>query len=101
MTLARMISQNKLPSKASLPGLREMEDRDVPEVTVLFQEYMKTLDMTPLMTEQDIRHQLLMGRGTGEIKAGRREKQVVWTYVVQVGHFRSFFHLLWAMVLRS
>lgn len=36
------------------------------------------------MDEEDIRHHLLSGRGTGPIRKGRREGQVVWSYVFEV-----------------
>lgn len=105
-TMARMIRQFHLPStprlmnseqaaifgnndgkgkSAELPthGLREMEDRDVPAVTRLWERYMKRFDMVPVMKEEDIRHHLLSGRGEGPITNGRREGQVVWSFVYE------------------
>ncbi len=90
MTIARMIRQFKAPSTLALSrsGLREMEERDVSAVTELFRRYMKRFDMVPLLEEDDTRHQFLSGRGKGEREAstGRRQGQVVWTYVVEVSY---------------
>jgi glycylpeptide N-tetradecanoyltransferase len=90
MTLARMIRQNKVASvpKLAHSGLREMTDADVPAVTDLYSRYMDRFGMAPIMNEDDIRHQLLSGRGQGERSGegwkGRRNNQVVWAYVVEV-----------------
>ena len=88
MTIARMIRHFKLPSTPALlrAGLREMEERDVSAVTELYRRYMERFDMVPIFEEEDIRHQFLSGRGSGEKEAptGRRSGQVVWTYVVEV-----------------
>jgi glycylpeptide N-tetradecanoyltransferase len=45
------------------------------------------------MTEDEIRHQFLSGKGTGEKRQdnSRREGQVVWTYVVEVKSIPSTF----------
>jgi glycylpeptide N-tetradecanoyltransferase len=95
MTIARMVRQFKAPSTLALSrsGLREMEDRDVPAVTELFRRYMARFDMVPLLEEDDVQHQFLSGRGKGEKEAstGRRQGQVVWTYVVEAS-FSSTFH---------
>ncbi|THU87253.1 N-myristoyl transferase [Dendrothele bispora CBS 962.96] len=86
MTLARMIRLNKLSDKTSLPGLREMEEKDVQEVAALYSKFMERYDMIPLMTVDEVRHQFLSGNGTGKIGdggPGRREGQVTWAYVVE------------------
>ncbi|KAF8263388.1 N-myristoyl transferase [Lactarius quietus] len=103
MTIARMIRQSKVPSTPSLmrSGLREMEERDVSAVAELFRRFMERFDMIPLFDEEDIRHQFLSGRGTGEREAptGRRAGQVVWAYVVEhpethaITDFFSFYTL--------
>jgi len=79
-----MIRLNKVPEKPSL-ALREMEVKDVPQVTKLYSKYMNRFDMAPDMTEEEIKHTFLSGRGVGEhsIK-GRRNGQVIWSYVVEV-----------------
>jgi len=94
MTIARMVRQFKAPSTLALSrsGLREMEDGDVPAVTELFRRYMARFDMVPLLEEEDVRHQFLSGRGKGEREAstGRRQGQVVWTYVVEASFSTTF-----------
>lgn len=79
--------QYKLPSAPHLAasGLREMEERDVEQVTDLYKRYMDRFDMSPVMTAEEVRHNFLSGKGTGEKGAsGRREGQVLWVYVVEV-----------------
>jgi len=88
MTLARMIRQNKLPSAPRLAqngrGVREMNEDDVPAVTDLFTRFMSRFGMWPVLTTEDINYHFLSGMGTGEKnEIGRREGQVVWTYVVE------------------
>ena len=88
MTLARMIKHYKVPSELRLfsKGLREMEDKDVEAVHELFGKYMGRFDMVPDMSVEEVRHQFISGRGVGEVDkdTNRRDKQVVWTYVVEV-----------------
>jgi len=62
-----------------------MEESDVSAVAELYKRYMERFDMIPLLEEDEVRHQFLSGRGRGEREAsGRRQGQVVWTYVVEV-----------------
>ncbi|KIM87248.1 hypothetical protein PILCRDRAFT_815729 [Piloderma croceum F 1598] len=102
MTLARMIRIFKVPSTVQLGNsLREMEEKDVPEVANLYTRFMQRYDMGPIMTEDEVRHQFLSGKGTGEKSKddSRREGQVVWTYVVEhpethkITDFFSFYSL--------
>lgn len=82
-----MILQYKLPSAPhfAASGLREMEERDVEQVTDLYERFMSRFDMSPLMTAEEVGHNFLSGKGTGEINvSGRREGQVLWVYVVEV-----------------
>lgn len=89
-TLARMIKTNELPAVPVLEGagLREMEERDVEAVEDLFKRYMRRFKMAPEYSVDEVRHNLLSGRGKGEVGAngcpGRRAEQVTWTYVVEV-----------------
>jgi len=101
MTVARMVRINKLPGK-TLAGLREMEEKDIMQVTDLFNEYMKRFDMAPIFTVDEARHNFLSGAGRGEIGGGgpgRREGQVTWSYVVEdpdtkkITDFFSFYSL--------
>ncbi|KAG6376461.1 N-myristoyl transferase [Boletus reticuloceps] len=96
MTLARMIRIYKLDSKTTLPGLREIEEKDIPEVAGLFARYMQRFDMASLMTVDEVRHQFLSGRGELDQppEHNRRPRQVVWTYVVESSRDRLFLVLL-------
>ncbi|KAI0082809.1 N-myristoyl transferase [Panus rudis PR-1116 ss-1] len=107
MTLARMIRLHKVPERPRLidsqHGLREMEEKDVPEVAALYEKYMKRFGMAIEMTEEEVRHQFLSGRGVGpstkESWKTPRDGQVVWAYVVEnpkthkVTDFFSFYSL--------
>ncbi|KAG8931162.1 glycylpeptide N-tetradecanoyltransferase [Tulasnella sp. 417] len=102
-TLARMIRQAAVPPNTTIPGLREMEDHDLDAVDSLISRYLQRFKMAPQYSKEEIRHNLLSGRGEGEIGAdgipGRRNGQVVWTYVVenpdtrQITDFFSFYSL--------
>ncbi|KAF9246177.1 acyl-CoA N-acyltransferase [Melanogaster broomeanus] len=101
MTLARMIRIYKTDTTPHLPGLREMEDKHVPEVADLFARYMQRFEMVHIMTLDEVRHYFLSGRGDMDQPSDnhRRPKQVVWTYVVEdpethrVTDFFSFYSL--------
>ncbi|CAL1705092.1 unnamed protein product [Somion occarium] len=107
MTLARMIRLNKVPERPRLlepqHGLREMEDKDIPEVTALYEKFMKRFDTALQFTEEEARHHFLSGRGTGPSTKDSwktpREGQVVWAYVVEdpkthkITDFFSFYSL--------
>jgi len=84
-----MIRLYKMPAAPHLArsGLREMEDRDVESVAELFARYMERFDLIPLMSVEEVRHQFVSGRGVGgkDATTGRRDQQVVWSYVVEVG----------------
>jgi glycylpeptide N-tetradecanoyltransferase len=87
MTLARMMRVNKVPETTSIPGLREMQEKDIVKVTQLFLRYMKRFGMAPVFSVEEARHQFLSGSGTGDPGSGgpgRREGQVIWSYVVEV-----------------
>lgn len=78
---------NKVPETTSIPGLREMEEKDIVKVTQLFSRYMKRFGMAPSFSADEARHQFLSGSGTGESGnegLRRREGQVTWSYVVEV-----------------
>lgn len=99
MTMARMIRQHKVPASPRIAHLREMEEKDVAKVSELYARYMQRYDMVPTWNAEELRHQLLSGRGVGDVKAGRRDKQVTWTYVVEdpathkITDFFSFYSL--------
>ncbi|KAI0929124.1 hypothetical protein AcW1_006153 [Taiwanofungus camphoratus] len=89
MTLARMIRLYKVPERPRLlqQGLREMEERDIPQITEFFARYMCRFGMAPIMTKEEVAHQFLSGKGAGSRDNDSwktpREGQVVWTYVVE------------------
>ncbi|KAJ3766611.1 N-myristoyl transferase [Lentinula raphanica] len=100
MTLARMIRLNQLSNKPHLPGIREMTEKDIPQVTELYAKYMDRFDMVPIMNAQEIKHQFLSGSGKpGTGDKWRRNGQVVWAYVVEdndshkITDFVSFYSL--------
>ena len=81
-TIESLIEKHALPEK-NLPlvdGLREIEERDIPEVAALYDQYMRRFDLTLEFTPEEIKHHLM-----GSVKQGfvSREK-FVWTYVVEV-----------------
>lgn len=86
MTLARLIAKNKVPEQTSTPGLRELEERDLPAVAELLSAYLARFDLVPLMSDEEVRHNFWSGRGTGEPDpaTGKRKGQVTWCYVVEV-----------------
>lgn len=90
-----------LPEKTKLKGLREMEVKDVGMVGKLMRRYMKRFDMAPRFSDEEIKHLFLSGRGEGEVdaKTGARQKQVTWTYVVEVSN--SMRRRNWSFDLQS
>jgi len=61
-----------------------MEEKDIPNVKTLWERYIKRFKMYPEFTEDELRHNLIGGRGRGNVNGGRRDGQVVWSYVVEV-----------------
>ncbi|PSR94117.1 hypothetical protein PHLCEN_2v4545 [Hermanssonia centrifuga] len=105
MTLARMIRLNKVAERPHLEkqGLREMEEKDIPQVAKLYATYMKRFGMAIEMTHDEVRHHFHSGLGEGPRGKDSwkvpREGQVVWTYVVEnpqthkITDFFSFYSL--------
>ena len=81
-----MMRVNKIPETPQLAssGLREAEQRDIQVILRLYTKFMQRYDMAPVMTLEEARHTFLSGKGKGEIVDGRREEQVLWTYVIEV-----------------
>lgn len=81
---------HKVPERPKLldSGLREMEEKDVPAITDLFERYNTRFGMAMEFTPDEVRHHFLTGRGEGP--SGKdswkkpRPRQVVWAYVVEV-----------------
>ena len=74
-TKARQITRFHLPSKTATPGLRPMQDKDVPAVSDLLDRYSKRFQMAPVFDKDEIRHWLL--------KEDKGLEQVVWAYVIE------------------
>lgn len=83
MSMEAHVRRFELPASTNLPGLREMESKDVPAVGKLMRKYMRRFDMAPRFSDHEVEHILLSGRGK-EV-GGKRVGQVTWTYVVENG----------------
>ncbi|KAJ9479104.1 Glycylpeptide N-tetradecanoyltransferase [Pseudozyma hubeiensis] len=84
MSMEAHAKRFELPAKTNLPGLREMELRDVPQVGKLMRRYMRRFDMAPRFSDHEVEHILLSGRGQdGPSTQAGRKGQVTWTYVVE------------------
>ncbi|KAH8106829.1 N-myristoyl transferase [Cristinia sonorae] len=90
MTLARMILIHKVPDRPRLldhGGLREMEEKDIPQVADLYSRYMKRFGMYLEFNQDEVRHHFLSGRGEGPGSKDSwkkpRQGQVVWSYVIE------------------
>ncbi|BGP13671.1 hypothetical protein JCM10213_002239 [Rhodosporidiobolus nylandii] len=84
-TVARMATFYRVPGETTIPGLREMEKRDLKQASRLLRAYLARFDMAPLMSNKEVEHMLLAGRGKEGLD-GKRTGQVVWTYVVEDPH---------------
>ncbi|POY74347.1 GNAT family acetyltransferase [Rhodotorula taiwanensis] len=80
-TVARMSTFYRVATETALPGLRELEKRDLKQASRLVRAYMARFDMAPLLSNKDIEHALWTGRGKDV--NGKREGQVTWAYVVE------------------
>ncbi|KAI3437841.1 hypothetical protein D9Q98_000287 [Chlorella vulgaris] len=58
MTMARTLKLYKLPDQPQTPGIRQMEDRDVPQVTALLADYLQKFQIAPVLDEEEVRHWL-------------------------------------------
>ncbi|KAJ9119010.1 hypothetical protein QFC22_003499 [Naganishia vaughanmartiniae] len=99
-TISKLVRRYALPAETALHGFREMEERDVAAVWRLLGGFMKRYEMSQVFgTEEEVRHWFFGARGVGEVKGGRREGQVVWSYVVEdptthaITDFISFYSL--------
>ncbi|KAJ3554471.1 hypothetical protein NM688_g3089 [Phlebia brevispora] len=80
-TIESLIEKFTLPPKELplIPGLREMEERDVAQVAALYNTYMTRFDLVLEFTPEEIRHHLLGGTE----KRRDTQERFVWTYVVE------------------
>lgn len=95
MTQARMIRLNAVPDTPTIPGVREMEVKDVLQTASLFTRYMRRFGLAPIFDVEEIKHYFLSGKGEGNIGdggPGRRKGQVTWSFVVEVSYFQVYPH---------
>lgn len=86
LTMARMVKLYKLPDQAVTPGMRPMEERDVPTVHQLLQDYLPRFSLYTLFTPADVAHWLLP-------RPGVIDSFVVESKDGQVTDLVSFYHL--------
>lgn len=83
-TIARLVRKYNPGEQTKTPGFREMVPADVPQVAALLRRYLGRFDCAQLFnTDEDVEHWFISGMGK-EVN-GKRENQVVWAYVVEVG----------------
>ncbi|KAI3396244.1 hypothetical protein diail_12388 [Diaporthe ilicicola] len=75
-SVERETARYALPEETSTPGLRPMIDADVPSVHILLQWYLDRFDVTPVLSEDEVRHYLLFETKLDQVP-------VVCTYVVE------------------
>jgi len=73
MTMARTIKLYKVPETTQLPGMRQMEPRDVPRVAELVTGYLKKFPLHPEFSPDEVGHWMLPREG------------VVYSYVREDG----------------
>ncbi|KAG0144600.1 hypothetical protein CROQUDRAFT_47084 [Cronartium quercuum f. sp. fusiforme G11] len=99
VSIARLKRMYECPAEPALPGFREMTESDVPAVGILLRKYMSRYDLQPLLSDEEVRHNFISGRGKGELVDGRRDEQVTWSFVAEntedgsITDFVSFYHL--------
>jgi glycylpeptide N-tetradecanoyltransferase len=87
MTMTRTIKMFKLPDAPLTLGFREMTKKDIPQVTILLQEYLKKFDLSIEMNQKEVAHWILP------------RPNVINSYVVEnpetkkITDFCSFYHL--------
>jgi glycylpeptide N-tetradecanoyltransferase len=71
MTLSRTIKLFRVPTETQVPGMRAIQEKDIPEATKLLGEYLKSFSLHQNFDEHEFKHWFLT-----------REK-VVYTFVVE------------------
>merc|ERR1711972_1143911 len=59
MTMARTIKLYKVPETPQVPGMRQMQKKDVPRVTELVKGYLKKFPLHPEFTREEVEHWML------------------------------------------
>lgn len=94
MSKAQMVAKFVLPKETNIPGVREMEVKDIPRVTELLTNYLEKFELALVMDEAEVKHWLLGGLGIEKV-----EEKPIFSYVVEdpktqeVTDFFSFFRL--------
>ncbi|XP_071812512.1 glycylpeptide N-tetradecanoyltransferase 2-like [Apostichopus japonicus] len=87
MTLQRTIKLYRLPEETKSPGLRTLEEKDIPRCHQLLTEYLKQFKLSPVFSVDEFRHWFMPQEG------------IIETYVVENGKgkgvtdFLSFYML--------
>jgi glycylpeptide N-tetradecanoyltransferase len=87
MTMTRTIKMYKLPDSTTIPGYRQMQKKDVPQVAALLKTYLAKFDLVPEYDQKDVAHWMLPRDG------------VISAFVVEdpkthkITDFTSFYHL--------
>ena len=88
----RQIAKFKLPKDTDTLGLKDMEDKDVPQVTDLLHRYLQRMRFAQEFSEEEVRHWLL-----DKTNKERNLERVVFSYVVETDNkitdFVSFYRL--------
>lgn len=82
--MSSMIKATAVPTETSVKGLREMQDSDVASVAKLIRSYMSRFDISPIFSDEEVRHNFISGMGKGDVANGRRQGQVTWSFVAEV-----------------
>ncbi|KAH9824261.1 Myristoyl-CoA:protein N-myristoyltransferase, N-terminal domain-containing protein [Melampsora americana] len=99
VSIARLKRMYECPTEPLLPGFREMVESDVSAVGILLRRYMSRYDLQPILSDDEVRHNFISGRGKGDPIDRRREEQVAWSFVAEnpenhtITDFVSFYHL--------
>jgi len=56
MTISRTVKLYKLPDKTEIPGIRALQEKDVPQATALLVDYLKKYDIHASFSEEEFRH---------------------------------------------
>ena len=92
VTKKQQVLKYKLPTKTSIPGLRSMEEKDIPQVKDLLMHYLDRFSIAQDFSNEEVDHWFIH-------KEGRNDppNRVVWTYVAEtdgkVTDFFSFYRL--------
>ncbi|KAF6822867.1 Glycylpeptide N-tetradecanoyltransferase [Colletotrichum plurivorum] len=70
------IRKYQLPDATATPGLRELQEKDIPQARELLTKYLARFDMAPQYTEEEFKHWFLHD-------ASAPGERVIWTYVVE------------------